>query len=261
LHRELSEEIGVDPVDVLPLIRLEHSFPEYRVQLYFFQVVTWRGMPVPRLGQTLMWKSPQILPGLPLFAANRSVVSALRLPRRLLVVSDPAIVNQERFLEQLEEVLNSGRADGVILRIRNTHPDPEWLCRVIKYSAGYPVMCNSGGIVLPTDGFAGLHLPAGTLKQFRERPEYKGWIGASVHTPVEAEKARALGLDYVLIGNVGPTPTHPGRHPLGWFGFEELAWTAGLPAYAIGGLHPDDYQLARSHWAQGVAGMRAFWGN
>lgn len=260
LHRELNEEIGVDPLDVVPLIRLEHFYPEYPVRLYFFRVTAWQGTPAPRLGQTLMWKFPQILPGLPLFAANRSAVNALRLPRRLLVAPDPTVVNREIFLDRLEGALNSGRADGVVFRTRNTRPDPKWLRRIIKRSAGHPVMCNSGGTVVPAGGFSGLHLPAGTLQQLRDRPRCKGWVGASVHTPTEAEWARALGLDYVLIGNVGATSTHPGCHPLGWFGFEEVAWAAGVPAYAIGGMHPGDYPLARSHWAQGVAGIRAFGG-
>ena len=40
-----------------------------------------------------------------------------------------------------------------------------------------------------------------------------GWIGRSVHGVAEAESAVAEGADFLLVGSVYPTASHPGRAP------------------------------------------------
>ncbi|TZF90849.1 thiamine phosphate synthase, partial [Cognatilysobacter lacus] len=55
-------------------------------------------------------------------------------------------------------------------------------------------------------------------------------------------------------------PSHAGSPPLGWAAFARMRESVSLPIYAIGGLRPSDLGDARSHGAQGVAGIRAFFG-
>ena len=43
-----------------------------------------------------------------------------------------------------------------------------------------------------------------------------GWIGRSVHTEAEAAAAVDEGADYLLVGNVYQTASHPGRPAAGW---------------------------------------------
>ena len=84
--------------------------------------------------------------------------------------------------------------------------------------------------------------------------------GASCHDADDLERARAAGCDFAVLGPVRATPTHPGAPVLGWTGFEDLARGAGLPVFAIGGLGDGDAATARRSGGQGVAAIRAFWG-
>ncbi|HUS25633.1 MAG TPA: thiamine phosphate synthase, partial [Candidatus Binatia bacterium] len=84
-------------------------------------------------------------------------------------------------------------------------------------------------------------------------------FAASAHGRADLEHARRTGADCAVLGSVRSTPTHPGREPLGWEGFDAAAWEAGLPVYAIGGLGPAELPDAWAHRAQGVAGISAFW--
>src|SRR2546427_3445097 len=63
------------------------------------------------------------------------------------------------------------------------------------------------------------------------------WIGVSVHDLEEAGAAQAAGADYLLVGPVYATATHPDRAPLAP---EDLAVIValGLPVIAIGGGAP-----------------------
>jgi len=86
------------------------------------------------------------------------------------------------------------------------------------------------------------------------------WIGKSVHDLAEADAARAEGADYLVVGPVFATATHPGRSPLGLAKLQQIAAAAGeIPVIAIGGITADGVREVRSSGAYGVAAIRAFW--
>ena len=78
-------------------------------------------------------------------------------------------------------------------------------------------------------------------------------VGASCHDEAELAHAAALGMDYVVVGPVNATASHPGARPLGWERLGELIRDRPMPAYAIGGLTRADLGEARRHGAHGVA--------
>jgi len=84
------------------------------------------------------------------------------------------------------------------------------------------------------------------------------WIGKSVHDLAEAETARAEGADYLVVGPVYPTATHPDRAPLGLEQLREIG-RLGLPVIAIGGIGPGRARDAKTAGAYGVAAIRALW--
>jgi 8-oxo-dGTP diphosphatase len=98
----------------------------------------------------------------------------------------------------------------------------------------------------------GVHLSSAALMALRERPS-RALVGASCHDERELDHAAALGLDYVVVGPVKPTASHPGAAPLGWERFAALVRDRPMPAYAIGGLTRADLAAAREHGAHGVA--------
>lgn len=260
LTRELSEEIGITVIRAEPLIRFEHGYSDYRVRLRVFRVAEWVGEPEGLEAQGLVWVAPVRLDAIPLLPANKPVVAALSLPSRILV-TPPFADAPAAFLERLERALAAQVVDAVILRSGSGTVPHELAVRVSELGARFdvPVLLNAMGNKDAPRGFAGLHLPASLLRSLTRRPDVGGWLGASVHNTAEAMHARHLGLDYVLIGNVRGTSSHPDRSPLGWTGFERIAAAAGVPAYAIGGVGPSDLEEVRQRWGQGVAAIRAFW--
>jgi thiamine-phosphate diphosphorylase len=84
------------------------------------------------------------------------------------------------------------------------------------------------------------------------------WIGMSVHDLDEAAAARAAAADYLLVGPVFPTATHPDRHPLGLVRLAEIVGV-GLPVIAIGGVTVERIPDLRQAGTYGAAAIRALW--
>jgi len=84
------------------------------------------------------------------------------------------------------------------------------------------------------------------------------WIGKSVHDLAEADAAKAAGADYLLVGPVYATPTHPDRAPLGLEPLRAIA-RLGLPMIAIGGVTAARAHEVKAAGAHGVAAIRALW--
>jgi len=85
-----------------------------------------------------------------------------------------------------------------------------------------------------------------------------GWIGRSVHTEAEAVVAVDEGADYLLVGNVYQTASHPGR-PAAGLGLVRAAAALGRPVIAIGGIDAARAEAVREAGAWGVAAIAALW--
>lgn len=86
----------------------------------------------------------------------------------------------------------------------------------------------------------------------------QGWVGRSVHSRAEAEAAQREGVDYLLVGSIFATPSHPDRAPAGLELVRDCA-ALGLPVIAIGGMTPARAAEAREAGAWGVAAIRGLW--
>jgi len=86
----------------------------------------------------------------------------------------------------------------------------------------------------------------------------RGWIGRSVHTVEEAAAAVAEGADFLVVGSIYRTATHPEREPTG----PELVTKAarlGVPVIAIGGVTTERVAELKEAGAYGVAAIRSLW--
>lgn len=108
---------------------------------------------------------------------------------------------------------------------------------------------------------AGVQLGRGSVPVSAARAlNPRWWIGKSVHDLAEAEAARTEGADYLVVGPVFATATHPGRLPLGVKQLQAIAAAVdGLPVVAIGGITADRVRDVRNSGAYGVAAIRALW--
>lgn len=108
-------------------------------------------------------------------------------------------------------------------------------------------------------GAFGVQLGHGSLGVGEARRlEPQWWIGRSVHSLAEAEAALAEGADYLVVGPVFPTASHPERAPLGVPAFARIT-QLGRPALAIGGVTLARAPELRGAGAYGVAAIRALW--
>jgi thiamine-phosphate diphosphorylase len=85
-----------------------------------------------------------------------------------------------------------------------------------------------------------------------------GWIGRSVHSVEEASAAVEDGADFLVVGSIYPTASHPEGKAAG----PELVSGAarlGCPVIAIGGVTPERVPELKAAGAYGVAAIRALW--
>ena len=261
LARELHEELGIEAEIGPALITVPQRYPDKRLRLDVRVITAWRGNARGREGQALVWVPPGKLPTYSMPPADRPVVAALLQPPHYLVTPTPD-GGDVSWLASLEAALASGvrrvqlRAPGVEpQRWRSLVACAVHLCR----QAGAEVLVNAD-VALAREFGIGVHLPAALLHSLRERPlSADVLIGASCHSAEDLQVAERLGCDFAVLGNLRPTPSHPGRSGIGWDGFAALREGVSLPIYAIGGLTPEDLDGARQCGAQGIAAIRGLW--
>ena len=261
LVRELQEELDIRVEHAEPLIAVTHDYPDRRVRLDVWRVDAFSGEPRGLLGQPIRWVTREALTDYPFPAANQPIVAAARLPDRYailnLVAPDPALL-----LAQLEDYHQAGIR---LVRLRAPGLDPAAYRALAARAAdacrdrGMDLMLSGVAETVTAVGAAGLHLRSDQLMCLTARPlDGSHWVAASCHDPEQLVRAAAMGVDFVVLGPVAPTATHPGMSPLGWARFGAWVADARLPVFALGGLGPEQLPLARQHGAQGIAAIRGF---
>jgi 8-oxo-dGTP diphosphatase len=262
LRRELGEELGIEIGAAEKLIAVPWHYVEKSIYLDVYNVLTYTGVPHGREGQAVCWVSPDELAAIEMPPADRSVVTALRLPSQYVISPEPDDDHAE-FLRRFARVLDAG-AKLVQLRSRQlTLPRLRSLVSAAHELAtrvGAQLLIN-GHVDLAQDlALDGVHLSASELMRLQTRPLAAGhWVAASCHDERELEHAAAIDVDFAVLGPVLQTPSHPNAETLGWKRFAGLAVLAPFPVYALGGLGPNDVARARDAGAQGIAGISAFW--
>ena len=82
-------------------------------------------------------------------------------------------------------------------------------------------------------------------------------MGRSVHNDEGALKAQQQGADYLIVGSVYPTPSHPGQPPQGLQIIQRLAPNLRIPYLGIGGINAENAADVIRAGASGVAVISA----
>lgn len=261
LDRELHEEISIRVTEARPLTLFTHEYAERKVTLHAFVVTGWEGEVHGREGQRLAWELPWARHGLDVLPTVNPIQYALQLPDEYAFTrpnaTEASILSGLPFLRR-----------GTLLRLRlptlSRNAYSELAQRVIAAARpwGLPVVLDRGEAMARCLGAAGVHFPQATLMQLQPNdlaPVYNVMRFASCHDVESLRHAAMLSLDAAVIGHVRDTASHANRPPMGWAGFQDLAASTPMPAYAIGGLTPADKPEAFAHYAQGVCGISAYW--
>lgn len=78
-------------------------------------------------------------------------------------------------------------------------------------------------------------------------------IGRSVHSATAARAATDEQVDYLVVGSIFATASHPGREPAGLALLREVRAATSLPLLAIGGLTAVRVLSVRAAGADGIA--------
>lgn len=261
LCRELWEELGIRPVRYRRLIRVPHRYPDKSVLLDVWRVDAFEGEPAGRQGQPLRWVAPDSLPAYPFPAANRPIVTAVRLPGRYLITPDCR--DRSAFLAALRAAVERGVR---LVQLRAPASDADAFrslageCIAICRRRGVRLLLNAAPQLAVELGADGVHLNAARLRSLSARPVAGNmWCAASCHDRTELARALALGVDFAVLSPVLPTASHPEAEPLGWSRFAELVRDVPFPVYALGGVGPAELDVAYRAGAQGVAAIRSLW--
>lgn len=270
LARELHEELGIRVTESAPWVTYVHEYPKTVVRLAFCKVTAWEGEPQGMENQALAWTHPhEPLEVGPVLPATEPPLRWLTFPDRYLISHIGAAADMQAWLSRLDAALASGVG---LVQFR----EPEWQARAHRddaerqsletaflavlsrcRQAGVPCLVNG---VHPESWWAradGVHLRGSDLLLRRAVPPKPAWVAASVHNEEERQAACDMKVDFMVMGHVLDTPSHPDTPAMGWEGFRGLSQGAGRPVYAIGGQSTATLREAQRHGAHGVAFMRA----
>lgn len=262
LKRELHEELGIEVQFAQPFLRFEHSYPERTISLDTWRVTAYRGEPRGCEGQPIRWIAAEEFQIADFPAADRPILRRLQLPA-LYLITDFQRYDRVVLINKLKRAMHAGarwiqlREPGMPAKDydRLAH-DVLALCR----EHGAKLLLNATPEQALRCGADGVHLKSTRLMQSTTRPlDDRHWVAASCHNEAELAQAQGLGVDFVVLGPVKATASHPHIRPMGWERFRRYCKTSWLPIFALGGMRIDDIVSARAAGAQGMAMISGMW--
>ena len=105
----------------------------------------------------------------------------------------------------------------------------------------------------------GVHLPSYSLpvSVTKKLTEERLLVGRSVHSSEEATAAEKEGADYLVLGTIYGTASHPSRSGAGPELIEQVKARVHIPVYAIGGINASNARQVMEAGAHGIAVIRS----
>lgn len=258
LERELQEELGIQITLAYPWITRVFTYAHATVRLHFFRVTAWHGEPQSLENQSLSWQFANDIKVTPVLPANAPILRALLLPP-VYAITQATEIGTDAALKNIAHALQQGVRlfqirEKTMAKDRLRLFAHEVISLAHRYNA--TVLINSDIEFSREIGADGVHFTTTQLMTLTSRPELN-WCGASCHNVEELFWAEQLELDFVVLGPVLPTLSHPALlTTLGWQKFAALIRNYSLPVYALGGLHLQDLSATQELGGHGIAMIR-----
>lgn len=193
------------------------------------------------------------------------------LPHPCLVLITDRRRSRLPLLDAVAEAVAAG-VDAVQLRELDL-PRDELLAlahSLRRVTTGRSLLLVNGDLALALAADAdGVHLPeAGpAVAEVRARGGERLLIGRSVHSVAAAERAAEEGAEYVQVGAVFATASHPGREPSGLDLVRDVRSAVAplsvrrTPLLAVGGITPENAAEVLAAGADGLAVIGAILGS
>lgn len=259
LNRELLEELNIRAMNSSPLIKINFSYPDLNVQLHVREVHGFEGEAFGREGQRLKWVAINELSGYEFPAANKPILTAIRLGQQYAIIGGN---NAREILFELNNVWKQGVGLVQIRTKKLCVADAEEMLEVIRGKCRELNMTYLINSQMPVKRHLdeGVHLTSTDLKILNQRPQTSGYVAASCHNLQELYKAEQLALDFAVLSPVMQTSSHPDAKTLGWQLFKEWVTKVNIPVFALGGVTRQDFKRALACGAQGISGISLYKG-
>ena len=184
---------------------------------------------------------------------------------RLHVVTDDDVLARPAF-PATAAALARALGDDLAIHLRGHRTSARRLLALTEQlleaaaGTGSPVLvADRVDVALATEG-AGVRLGAASLPVGAARALIGDrLLACSVHAVEEGVAAARDGADFLVLGTVWATASHPGRSGAGTVLIRDTAGRVDVPVVAIGGLTPERAREAVSAGAAGVAVLTGVW--
>ena len=265
LKRELYEEVGINIIESMPLIKIQHNYIDKSVLLDVFTVNNFSEQVYSKEGQEYKWVEPQALSDFYFPEANYPIIDAIRLPDKYMITGE--FSNDTDFLGKIQHAINSGIT---LIQFRAHHLEENDYIKLCKKTFE---LCNKNNIKLMLNAsvknyikFAahnfshGLHLTSNELNSYSSELSDMGiLLAASIHNEAELKMAQQKRLSFAVLSPVSKTNSHPSSVPVGWDFFRQMTDKAIIPIYALGGMKLTDLQISKDFGGQGISAIGLFW--
>jgi thiamine-phosphate diphosphorylase len=184
----------------------------------------------------------------------------------LHVVTDDDVLGQKYFVEHATEILQSGIPD--VFHLRGPYTSPKKLGELV--SKLLPTARSNETVFVINDRtdlalihhLDGVHLGVRSLnpQKVREILGPSKIVGRSVHSVQEGLDMAKEVVDYLFLGSIFRTDSHPDIVPLGLETLQVLSDQVRVPVIAIGGVTSSSVTTLLKTGAKGVAVLRDIWG-
>lgn len=265
LVRELEEETGlcIDAGSLVPLIGIRHDYGDKRVFLDVWEAESVTGEPHGREGQMVEWRPPESMRDADFPEANRPIIRAVRLPRRYAITgqaegADSVLARLEERLPLLNDALCLLRAPELS---SEAYGELASAAIPLCQDANVPLMLHGDPTLISQyPEVSGVHITAREASLHASRPIPDAyWLAVSCHNEQELQHAKRLKADFVTLGPVNRTPSHPDAVAMGLERFQQLVTKTPLVVFGLGGLADADHAALVQAGAQGVAGISFWW--
>lgn len=248
-RREILEEVGIDLRQWHYFDLIEHEYDDICVRLHLFHSHA-SDEQMASIQQPWAWYAREKLKELNFPKANDVIIERLIWPNFIKISAD------------LNEIQNLKSEQCFYLRVE-PHPKIAQQIEKLKPDEMKALILNIELWNQLSEDFkhrvGAVHLKHHQILSLKENNLPKGirCIGAC-HDQDSLTRAQSLGCDALILSPVLATTSHPELNGMGWESFNTMAHQCHLPVFALGGLKPNDLELAQQHGAYGIAGLSQF---
>ena len=173
-------------------------------------------------------------------------------------ITNPATIDSADFTDRAISVANkAGAAIHLRSRIHGGRHLFE-LANCLKQKCPAAIFINDRVDIAKAISADGIHIPSMGIPTgaVRDLVGHDTLIGRSTHNASDALAAHSDGADYVFLGPIWPTDSHPGMPGIG---LAEITRARDVSVIAIGGVTADRVSVALDAGAHGVAAISAIW--